>query len=961
MIQARAALGEAIERARRAGELDLVDDVVDWPGFRRRLRHRFDAWTRVERPVDGPPPDDRPVTIEEWTIYRHYRALLDSLVAVDDEGFSLWASKTLRAKPPGSLRKLGAVTVLDLTVASRAMLRAIEFFRQKAKSVDVTVPYLDDPRLSDVYASTALARQRLREWGFVEQSVVNDHDLLTCSELHTVGLELFRSDAHGRPKRAQCPGLKVVGAPRGEGIGLVVARRVQDCLDQGVEPEAILVLVPEWDDRAVVIRDTLADWGILVAAEAPARLALDPAVSVLRLAMTLGIEGWDTARLMDLLRNGQIHPQWPEAQVPLALSAAASAVRASRVFRGSELLQQALLRDTQSDDTRRASRAREARKLIERVIDLIERLDQSRTWDYQCGELSRLADELGIAPERLDPLWDALADHGALHEELGQAGRYWTWGQFAREVTALVGDLVVPAPAAPGGTVLLMVVDDAEGASAEHVLLVNLAEGTFPSASAVNPELIDSEADPTPSANPALAREMFRFLQVFGRAQSGLDLVYPTTDEKGESLLRAGFLEDLLDLFAPSARALLDQPIRRIDPAHRERPELAGAPRDATVRALALACEGDHRPLRTLAADPGRRAALDGTAIALDVAHERFRVRAFGPYDGRLDDPLAIAAIARSFGPEYVFSPSQFESFIACPFQFLQRYVLRLEVFDEREELDEDYTARGSKAHDILEELEQRLLQEPSDRLELARALVANHLRVELTVESEIDAGLREIEKFRLEQMFVRYTKQHDRYVQSETLGLPLPHRFEAVFGDERKSHSYPSLVIGDGAESVRLQGKIDRIDLVETAGQVGFRVIDYKTGSCPSKNDVEASLYVQLPLYALAAERILLLERKAQLIDVGYWGLKKDGFKRIVLKHWDSDQSSFEAYIIALARLIRSGAFPVHSLRDDCTKFCEFSSVCRIRQVRAVGKERDGFPTHEWLGEREKAVREEE
>ena len=352
---------------------------------------------------------------------------------------------------------------------------------------------------------------------------------------------------------------------------------------------------------------------------------------------------------------------------------------------------------------------------------------------------------------------------------------------------------------------------------------------------------------------------------------------------------------------------------------------------------------------------------LEGTAIALRIGHERFRVRTFGPYDGRLDDPSAIAAIQRTFSPEYIFSASQLETFISCPFQFFLRYVLRLEALDERDELDEDYTERGSAAHNILEELEQRLLQEPGDRLELARTLIDHHLGLERTVESEIDSGLRAIERFRLDQMFTRYAKQHEKYEQSEGIGLPRPHKFEAVFGDERKPESHPSLVLGDGSESVRLQGKIDRIDLVESPAGVGFRVIDYKTGSSPSAKDVAASLYVQLPLYALAVERIVLAERGARLVDVGYWGLKKEGYRRIALKHWDADQPAFEAYIVALARLIRNGVFVVHSLREDCTKFCEFSPVCRIRQVRAVGKERDGFPTHQWLMEKDKGTRDEE
>src|SRR5437764_9915795 len=46
---ARAVVGEAISRERRARRLNAVRAVADAPGFRRRLRGRFAAWTAAER------------------------------------------------------------------------------------------------------------------------------------------------------------------------------------------------------------------------------------------------------------------------------------------------------------------------------------------------------------------------------------------------------------------------------------------------------------------------------------------------------------------------------------------------------------------------------------------------------------------------------------------------------------------------------------------------------------------------------------------------------------------------------------------------------------------------------------------------------------------------------------------------------------------------------------------------
>ena len=78
-----------------------------------------------------------------------------------------------------------------------------------------------------------------------------------------------------------------------------------------------------------------------------------------------------------------------------------------------------------------------------------------------------------------------------------------------------------------------------------------------------------------------------------------------------------------------------------------------------------------------------------------------------------------------------------------------------------------------------------------------------------------------------------------------------MPHLFEVVFGDNDRNPDHGLFHDRRGTAAVRLQGTIDRVDLVETADGVRFRVIDYKTGTPPSAKDVTSFLMVQLPLYA--------------------------------------------------------------------------------------------------------------
>ena len=159
-------------------------------------------------------------------------------------------------------------------------------------------------------------------------------------------------------------------------------------------------------------------------------------------------------------------------------------------------------------------------------------------------------------------------------------------------------------------------------------------------------------------------------------------------------------------------------------------------------------------------------------------------------------------------------------------------------------------------------------------------------------------------------------------------------------------------MTIGDEPDSVRLQGKIDRIDLVRNDdGTISFRVIDYKTGSNPSGKDVLAGLASQLPLYALAVERLVFSEEGYPFHDAGYWSLPKDGFKNVKIDDWGAYREHLMAFVLDLVSELRGGNFPIESLKKDCRKHCDYHAACRVGEVRMVGKTWAGRPI---LGDQE-------
>src|SRR5262249_53283217 len=215
-------------------------------------------------------------------------------------------------------------------------------------------------------------------------------------------------------------GLRIRGAPQGDGVGRVLAREVRELLGQGAEPGEMLILFPEWNDEADVARETLQDWGLPVEGDASHPLGADPAIAALLSTINLPCEEWATDRLIQVLRNRQIRPDWPGTD-SLSLAAAASIIATAHVFRGREPLERSLDRTITREQRCevKAQRARLAREVVGRVFALLAPLDQARPYSAQVDQLFGVAAALHIGEpdaEGLDQLRDALEDKAdALH------------------------------------------------------------------------------------------------------------------------------------------------------------------------------------------------------------------------------------------------------------------------------------------------------------------------------------------------------------------------------------------------------------------------------------------------------------------------------------------------------------------------------------------------------------------
>ena len=87
-------------------------------------------------------------------------------------------------------------------------------------------------------------------------------------------------------------------------------------------------------------------------------------------------------------------------------------------------------------------------------------------------------------------------------------------------------------------------------------------------------------------------------------------------------------------------------------------------------------------------------------------------------------------------------------------------------------------------------------------------------------------------------------------------------------------------------------------------------------------------------------------MDAEATLRDVGYWGIRADGYKSIKLKDWEEARPRLEAFVLEVVDQLREGVFAVDPKKEDCTKSCDYQAVCRITQLRAAGKRRDHVPS---------------
>jgi len=577
---------------------------------------------------------------------------------------------------------------------------------------------------------------------------------------------------------------------------------------------------------------------------------------------------------------------------------------------------------------------------------------ERRTVLEAAGEVRALSDVAGevTLPRFLELLATRLGEPGAREERFGTGGP----------------------------TVLNLMA--ARGLSFPIVVVPGLVEKKFPATHRQDPVLLDAEREllnrargddplgtlPIRSANVDEERLLFHL--AVSSAEETLILSFPRLDPASARprvpsplVLRA--LEELTGERHDYERLEVSPRVTRVPLSRRfpqERKRALTREEFDGCSVIAAMASGDPSEIAYLVHEDGplpRR---------LRMEEVRWGTPAFTEYDGAVTSPDAVEAAAALCGfkhaaeGELAVAPTTLEEYARCPFAFFMSHVLGVEPLEEPEEtLLLSPLERGSLYHEVLERFmrtaaSSELLPLTADARETlfdvaARVVRSGRWSVSGTAGAE-ELALRNLVRD-LSLWLVEEVLENSPYV---------PSYFEARFGgrprpgdDENLSSEEGVPFEAAGGVRVRFSGRIDRIDL--TADETRARVIDYKTGRPQprAKKLLDAGRRLQLPVYLMAAARLLDEARPGATVDSAqYLYLGRGGTARTVLTRGEVEDAmdDLRKAVALIVRGIESGMF-FHPPGDPGCSYCDFADACGPAAA-VLSKMKSGDPRVEFFTE---------
>jgi ATP-dependent helicase/nuclease subunit B len=777
----------------------------------------------------------------------------------------------------------------DFTDRERRMIVSLA---KSAASIDITLlvdpasPTLRDPHhlpdelslfhhTESQYRLLAIA---LQEAGVVLEPIVR------LTEMRRTSAPALRSiermfDSHQEPQVGSPPALELVEAPDRHTEVDAVARRIRQALREGLRLRQIGVLMRDIDDYDEIIAASFREHEIPYFVDRRRTASHHPLLQFTRAALQIIRHDWPHDAVMALLKSGlcglftsevdelenyvllhRIHGSAWASPEPWTYER-----RLTRGDRDEEIELSDRVDPSPMDRLRRQiadpfapmaklfrgkspPTVRQAIVALFKLFEAFHVRDTVAQWIEQAIE-SNDPEQRGEHEQvwaELTGLFDQMADL------LGDAAVAMADFIEVLDVGLEQFDLALPPPRVD--QVLVGTVDRTRTPPLHTVYVLGLSEGQFPRVAREDPVLSDSERrslrkqhlDLDPDSERRQLDERLLGYIGFTRASDRLVITRPTSNE-GKRVEPSAFWRELTGLF-PS-----------LIPTPEQREADAPADRIATPRQLVTALMRWARK----------------TGDACDSEQPWASLYQFLADHKTCDDPIGVmrykAWRAVSYDNSAVLSPqiahqlmpgaltasvTRIESFASCPFRHFARHHLRLEP---RQEQDVTPMDLGTVYHGILERIVKRTLRDRRDWCEIEPKLnqewiadFAEELGQDLRGEIMLSTARNQYLLKRIER-----TLEQVCATQREVLsrGQFRPAFAELNFGMESDGPSLPPLLIRTpNGREVRLQGKIDRVDLAAGSNEVA--VIDYKMRRTTlNLSNVLYGLSLQLVTYLLVLQ----------------------------------------------------------------------------------------------------------
>lgn len=504
-------------------------------------------------------------------------------------------------------------------------------------------------------------------------------------------------------------------------------------------------------------------------------------------------------------------------------------------------------------------------------------------------------------------------------EEAVGDGQPVPFPRFFEELSGAVEAAAYQPPAAGREEILVANVAQARGVPARAVAVLGLAEGEFPATLNEDPFLPEEdrrwfrEEHGLPLEPAVESSEREYFYETATRPWERLLLTRPRLADTGVEWQASPFWEEVVSLIDVEPHIL-----------HSDRTPPPAASSSWPELLESLVREPAAVPLEWLQAQKADR--WQRLEEAARIFRRRYRRRPT-PFDGELSG-LAQSFSAR-FHPGYGWSPSQLEMYRMCPHAFFVSRVLGLEPHPEPAE-GLDARQLGSIYHEILEQVYRAVPEEKrTERQSLLAALPAVARRV-------LDEAP-EREGFRATAWWRQTRAEIEENVRRSLERLAdLDDGFAPVAFEERFGRETALVVDGEGGDSFRLRGIIDRVD-ANSGGEI--RVIDYKTAgpyAYTGKTLAEGDK-LQLPLYALAARDALGL---GEPVDGFYWHVQHAEASGLTLSDFGPEEAMDTAvrYAWKAVHGARQGAFEPAPPSGGCPSYCPAVAFCWRYRPRRGG-----------------------